>query len=39
VHGVEYDHPFGDFGGVLAKLAAARIPTPNFEGRGHLSKR
>ena len=31
VHGVEHDHAFGHIGGVIAKLAASGIATPDFE--------
>ena len=31
MHGIEHDHAFGYFGGVLMKFAVFGIATPDFE--------
>src|SRR5438128_9448527 len=36
---IQHNHAFGDFGRVIAKFAALRIATPDFEGGGHWLKR
>src|SRR6185436_1737033 len=38
VHRVEHDHAFGNFGRVIAKLAAVRITPPDSEGGGFHGK-
>ena len=34
MHGIEHDHAFGDFGRVIAKLAAACVAAPDSESGG-----